>query len=87
MDKENIAVERRNSFYSYNGEDIAFLDKIKSGDYVPSVCCPGFGKYLADCRKQLNVVEDVQFYMREYPECVKSLNTIRLKRNFRSNFF
>lgn len=83
-EKEEKAVERRNSFYSYNGEDVSFLEKIRDGDYTPSFNCPGFGKYLSDCRKQLNVVGDVKYFMKEHPDCVLGLKRVRLKRNFRS---
>lgn len=86
-EKKGNAVERRNSFYSYNGEEVAFLEKIRSGDYKPSVFCPGFGKYLSDCRKQLSVVGDVKHFMSRHPDCAKNMKKLRLKRNFRSIYF
>ena len=78
-------VERRNSIYSYNGETEAFIEKVANQDYSPSYLCPGFGKYLNECRKQLHIVDDVKYFMdRNYHQILENFHPIRLRRNFRS---
>lgn len=54
--KSNLAesrmVERRNSFYSYSGEQEAFLEKIVNDEYREAMdSMSGLRKYINQCRK------------------------------------
>lgn len=62
------AVERRNSVYSYGGEEISFFERIFNEEYRKTKLPAGFLRYLKDVKDQLHRSQIIEAYSLELPK-------------------